>query len=110
MTSGFRAVNAPGAHFEAQFAANGESGLDIFAIIGLRADGPNFSAREVRGHMRSVVMPHVFERGMQPARTVGPRVPTWQQVNQARDLIENAISANQFVLLQAQWKESSQQI
>ena len=50
-------MNAPGAHFAAQFSRDGEKGLDVFAIIGLHADGPILSAREVRSHMREDVVP-----------------------------------------------------
>ena len=104
MNPGFAAVNAPGAHFAAQFSQHGEEGLDVFAIVGLHADGPLLSAREVRSHMRTVVTKHVFERGDQAVGTVGPNVPTWAQVNQARTIIMDAMNAGTFADLQATWR------
>lgn len=60
-----------------------ENDLNPFEVLGLPAD-QSLTCRGIRYHLKTVVK-HVFERGVQPALTRGPNVPTWAQVNAAKD-------------------------
>lgn len=86
--SQFNAVNAPGSYFASQIALGAAEHLDVFAVFGLHADDFQLTLRGVRYHLRTVVMRHVFERGIPAtAASSGPRIPTWTQVNVARDIL-----------------------
>ena len=62
----------------------------IFAIFGLPADGDELDHRALRSHYRMTLMPHVFERGTATSpKTQGPEIPTWEQVNKAKDIFYN---------------------
>lgn len=104
--SSFNAVNHNGSYFAAQIT-NGD--LDPFAVFGLHADDQELSKRGVRSHYRKVVMPHVFQRGSQAAATAGPRVPTWTQVNMAKDMLLEG-SKTAFEELKTAWSQKSQQV
>lgn len=103
--SSFTAVSDPGAYFATQIARNE---LDPFAVLGLHADIDELSMRGARSHYRTVVMPHVFEAPGKP-RTIGPRVPTWSQVNDAKkELLDG--SQSDFKALKTAWKHRSVQV
>ena len=106
MSTGFTAVNENGSYFAEQIARNQ---LDPFAVFGLHADDGALSMRGARVHYRKVVMPHVFERGQQPAASNGPRVPTWAQVNQAKDMLLGG-SKGSFEALKTAWSAKSVQV
>ena len=61
-------------------------GLDPFAVLGLSVDAGDLNPPRVRAQVRRVWR-HVFKRGSTGAITAGPRIPTWQQVNVARDML-----------------------
>ena len=54
-----------------------------FIILGLDPCNSKLTLSAAQLHTRRRVIPHVFERGVTPARTRGPNVPTWTQVNTA---------------------------
>jgi hypothetical protein len=85
MSGPFAPVNAPGGYFAAQEAT--AAGLDPFAVLGLHVDDGRITMRGVQTHFRHAVMRHVFERGLGQVATRGFRVPTWAQVNSARELL-----------------------
>ncbi|KAL8689012.1 MAG: hypothetical protein Q9218_005218, partial [Villophora microphyllina] len=60
-------------------------GPDPFAVVGLPANDPLHTKRSIGLHVRKVVSPHVYERGQVKGLTQGKTVPTWSQVNEARD-------------------------
>ena len=76
--SGFTAVNSNGSYFK--------ENPNPLLVLCLDAD-PIITARGRRAHKKTVLL-HVFERGATAAKTTGPRVPTWAQVNAALDEIE----------------------
>ena len=106
MSTAFTAVNKDGSYFAEQIARNQ---LDPFAVFGLYADDQALTMRGARVHYRKVVMPHVFERGQQPAASSGPRVPTWAQVNQAKEIILGG-SKGSFEALKTTWSGTSVQV
>ena len=106
MSTGFTAVSDNGSYFAEQIARNQ---LDPFAVFGLHADDAALSMRGARVHYRKAVMPHVFERGAQPAASTGPRVPTWVQVNQAKDMLLGGDMAS-FEALKTAWRGRSVQV
>lgn len=69
-------------HFAEQ--AGTDKGLDRFAVLGFHADDALLSLRGCRSHCWLEVMQHVFECCTILAKTVGLRVPTWSQVNEAK--------------------------
>ena len=66
----------------------GEGNLDVFALLGLPADGPTLDLAAVLPHYRKVVIPCLFERGVTPAETQGPDIPTGQQENVAQRIFQ----------------------
>ena len=76
--SGFSAVNHPGAFYH--------SNPNPLLVVCLSPD-VTITRRGLHLHKR-VVVKHLFERGVIPAMTRGPRVPTWAQFNNAWDQIE----------------------
>ena len=75
--SQFNAVNAPGSYFASQIALGAAEHLNVFAVFRLHADDFRLTLRGVRYHFRTVVMRHVFERGIPAtAASSGPRIPT----------------------------------
>lgn len=104
----FTAVNQNGAYYTQQ--ANSPNGLDPFAVIGLRADSIGLTQRAVRMAARRAVQ-HVYERqgGMVKGVsqtgcgfTAGVRVPLWQHVNLAREMLEKGNELD-FQRLRALW-------
>ena len=88
---------APGAHYERQFRAKEQAAaLDVFAVLGLPADGPGLTQRGARQHFRKKVARHVFERGDVTSHTVGPLVPLWSHVNVAKNMLLDAATAAEF--------------
>ena len=82
-------LTANGALFATQLE-NREHNLDVFADIGLRADGPQLNHLNLGHHFRNVLLPHLFERQTAgDARTQGPEIPTWQQANVAKGILVN---------------------
>lgn len=103
--SSFTSVNDNGAYFADQIARDD---LDPFAVFGLHADDGQLTMRGARHHFRRVVMPHVFERGTAAASS-GARVPTWQQVNVAKEtMLEHG--KGHFEHLKAAWSRRSVQV
>lgn len=62
--------------------------FDPWAVLGLQPSNIEITAAAIRLHVRKVVILHVFERGVTPADTTGPNVPTWSQVNEAKGMME----------------------
>lgn len=89
----FNPVNAPGAYYTNMEAS--PQGLDPFAVFGLHADDTAITGRGLRVHHRKQVMPHVFERVAGQAATMGQRVPRWQHVNTAYELLKTRLHAEQ---------------
>lgn len=103
--SGGTPIQANGAYFADQIA---NSRLDPFAVFGLHADDIWLSMSGARYHFRHVVMPHVFERNTAAASS-GPRVPTWQQVNIAKEMMLDH-GKDSFKSLKAAWSRQSVQV
>ena len=76
-------------------------------MLGLHADNTTITIGGIRLHTRKVVMKHVFERGKKPAATSGPNVPTWSQVNQAKDMLTE--SQGRLDALRIKWAPVSMQ-
>ena len=49
----FTAANSNGSHFAEQLAG-GEDNLDIFAVFGLPADGPQLDIRALESHFKRI--------------------------------------------------------
>lgn len=101
-----------GAHFELQ-RLKGTDELDMFAVIGLHADARQLDLARLRSHIVKTVIPHVFEReGRGPRRpgggTSGAKVPTWEQVNAARDIFREPTDSG-LLDLQNKWRNKSEQ-
>lgn len=58
-----------------------------FEVLGMLASQTHTQAH-VRAHVMQNVVRHVFERGIEGAATIGPWVPTWSQVNAAKDQLD----------------------
>ena len=98
-----------GAHFELQ-RRKGTDELDVFAVIGLHADGHYLDLTRLRSHIIKTVIPHVFERRGEGTgvATSGAKVPTWEQVNAARDIFRE-LTDSDLCRLQKKWRDKSEQ-
>ena len=59
-------------------------GPDPFAVPGVHVD-EELTCRGYRYHFRKYFMRHVFERAGGESLTMGPKIPTWAQINDALD-------------------------
>ena len=81
-----RIVSYPSAYFDG-ISNQGSTqfpGPDPFAVLGLPAS-EKITIAGIRVHARKICKPHVLLRGDAGALTESPRVPTWEQINTAKD-------------------------
>jgi hypothetical protein len=77
--------------------------INPFEVIGLDPRTP-MKLEDVHRHIRNKVMRHVFEASRDSGLTTGPDVPTWRQVNLAREVF---LATNDIRQLRRCWQRST---
>lgn len=94
---------SPGALFEEQ-TARGQ--LDVFSVLGLAAETPEITVQQIKLQF-ILCLKHVFERQKGQALTTARNVPTWAQLNVAK---ENLSSKQKILHAVDIWKYTSVQV
>lgn len=87
--------------------------LDPWAVVGIRPEDKNKGLREIARHVRLKVMKHVFHFASDRGKTVGPNVPTWEQVNNAKDILfdnDGADPVGRLEVIRKRWIGRSKQV
>ena len=69
-----------------RFEVPGEK-LDVFAIFGLHAGGPDWDPAALQRHYRHILIHHTFERNGGFVQTTGADVPEWAHFNAAWEIL-----------------------
>jgi hypothetical protein len=93
-------ADQPGQRYNAAFQPHD---INPFEVVGILPSS-QLTIDDIRRHIRRVVVPHVFERDQSRGASVGVDVPTWAQVNHARDEL---LAPGALGPLQRRWRRST---